>query len=266
MKNSKKNAFDTPLLDVKDLDRALFETTLRLDESNKKLRESEAMRSQLIGNLSHDFRSPVTTLKSYVEYLLSFEHLDEEETFSTLKQMEKKIQTLDYMLNEFFLFTSLDHKEIEYNFEKVHLNTFLISFFNECSQDKKYSERVLRLELSLPDDFTITIDKHLVSILLDNLFTNSLKFSSPGDKITLGNKILDNVPVFFVKDTGMGIKNEDIPKIFDRAYMVSSARNNKYLKGSGLGLSIAKEITKIHNGKIWCESTHGKETTFYIAI
>jgi len=268
--NSNKYSFVKPELSVEDLTKALYAANLKLSETNEKLKKSEQMRSELISNLSHDFRSPITTLRSYVEYLLSFDILDEQEVFTVLNQMNTKILTLDYMMNEFFLFTSLEYSEKAFHFETVIAKKYLEDFFITCKSDKKYIER--KLLFVLPNDllsdfpYQISIDVSMLSILLDNLYTNALKFSKANDTITLSAIYQDNNIIISVSDTGIGIEKNHLNKIFDRTYMVSDSRTPSKNVGCGLGLSISKKIAETHGGKIWCDSTIDVGSTFYISI
>ena len=264
--NFEKASFVKPELTVEDLTKALYAVDLKLSKTNEKLNKSEQLRSELISNLSHDFRSPITTLRSYVEYLLSFDKLDEKEVFTILNQMNTKILTLDYMMNEFFLFTSLEYSERSYHYETVNAKSYLEDFFITCKSDKKYIDRNLVLDLLNDFSYIISIDKIMFSILLDNLYTNALKFSKTSDTITLSATYRDDNMIISVSDTGMGIEKQHLDKIFDRTYMVSDSRTPSKDIGCGLGLSISKKIAETHKGKIWCESTIHKGSTFFISI
>jgi signal transduction histidine kinase len=262
----KKIAFTKPELTVEDLTLALHQANLKLTETNRKLVESEKKRSELMANISHDLRSPITTLQGYVEYLLTFEQLDEQEVFFTLNQMHNKLRSLNYLLNEMLLITSLDSSEERVTLKPIQIRNYLLEFFNSCKVDKKYAQR--RLSLKIPEDFPyfVLLNSEMFVRVLDNLFTNALKYSSPNDEIILETGLHGNEVIISVSDTGIGIDHKYLTLIFERTYMISDSRTPDHSKGCGLGLSIAASIMEKHNGQIWCESTLGRGSTFYLSL
>ncbi len=261
-----KIAFTKPELTVEDLTIALHQANLKLTETNRKLVESEKKRSELLANISHDLRSPITTLQGYVEYLLTFEKLDEEEVFFTLNQMHNKFLTLDYLLNEILLITSLDSSEERVTLQPVQIKNYLLEFFNTCISDKKYSQR--RLSLKIPELFPhyVLLNPKMFLGVLDNLLVNALKFSSENDEIILGAELQGKDIIISVSDTGIGIDHNYLTLIFERTYMISDSRTPAQSMGCGLGLSIAASTMEKHNGRIWCESTLGNGSTFYLSL
>lgn len=262
-----KSLFIKPELTVEELSIALYNVNRKLEKANQQLKESERIRLEMFSNLSHDLRSPITTLRSYVEYLLSFDKLDEKEVFSTLDQMHSKILSLDHLMNELLLIATLDSEtEEQFQFEQIQIGMFLEEFFYFCETDKKYSNRKLTLKVPSNFPYYASIDTKMFSRVLDNLFTNSLKYSSSGDTISLDACCLKNEIIISVADTGIGIIKSNLPFIFDRTFMVSDARTPDSSTGCGLGLSIAQSILEKHQGRIWCESEANKGSTFYISL
>ena len=264
--DTSKTTFTKPELTVEDLSIALHQANLRLTEANRRLVESEKKRSELLANISHDLRSPLTTLQGYVEYLLTFDQLDEQEVFVTLNQMHTKILSLDYLMNEMLLITSLDASNEGFTLEPIQIRTYLLDFYNSCIEDKKYAQR--RLSVHIPEDFPyyVLLNPRMFLRVLDNLFTNALKYSSLNDEILLEAALQGNEVILSVSDTGMGIAPKYLTLIFERTFMISDSRTPEHSKGCGLGLSIAASILAKHNGQIWCESTLGKGSTFYLSL
>lgn len=264
--NSKKIEFKKPELTVEDLTIALHQANLKLTDVNRKLVESEKKRLELMANISHDLRSPITTLQGYVEYLITFEHLDEQEVFFTLNQMHNKLLSLDYLLNEMFLITSLDSSDDNVTLVPIEIGRYLIEFYNSYKDDKKYEQR--RLSLKIPGDFShfVLLNSKMFARVLDNLYTNALKYSSLNDEIVLETGIHGNEVIISVSDTGIGIDSKNLTHVFERTYMISDSRTPEPSKGCGLGLSIAASIVEKHNGKIWCKSTLGKGSIFYVSL
>ena len=264
--NKKKAVFRKPELTVEDLTVALHQANTKLTETNRRLVESEKKRSELLANISHDLRSPIATLRGYVEYLLNFEQFDEQEILLLLNQMHNKFLSLDYLMNEMLLLTSLDCSEEGVKLKPIQIARYLHTYFNSCETDKKYTLR--RLYLKIPEDFPyyVLLDSEMFVRVLDNLFTNALKYSSRNDEIMLEAELRGKEVIISVSDTGIGIDHRNLSLIFERTYMISDSRTPAQLKGCGLGLSIAASIMQKHNGRIWCRSTLGEGSTFYLSL
>lgn len=261
-----KSEFIKPELSVEELSIALYKANQQLTEANKQLKESERMRLELFSNLSHDLRSPLSALRSYVEYLLAFDNIDRNETVTTLNQMHNKLVSIEYMINEMLLLSSLDSKETSFSLVPVSIFQYLADFLISYQSDKKYSERKLLSDIPKDTDTYVLLDVNLFHRALDNIYSNALKFTTPGDSIALSARLSDNEIMISVSDTGIGIQKKHLPHIFKRSYMISEARTPDKGNGYGLGLSITSEIIEKHNGRIWCESTYGKGSTFFISI
>lgn len=262
-----KLPFEKPELSVEELSIALYNSNQRLSEVNRQLKESERSRLEMLSNLSHDLRSPVATIRSYIEYLLSFDTIDENETRSILALINNKVLLLDHLMNELLTITTLDAAtEDSFNFEPVQIGMFLEEFFYSCMADKKYEERALIMKVPSEFPYISSIDTNMFNRVLDNLFNNALKYSSTGDSIILDAYHKEEEVIISVSDTGIGIEASNLTKIFDRTFMVSNARTPGISKGCGLGLSIVQSIVIKHNGRIWCESQLNEGSTFYIAL
>lgn len=265
--NKDKAIFYKPELSVEELSQALYKANQRLLETNNQLEESERMRLELFANLSHDLRSPISTIRSYVEYLLSFDTLDKEEVISTLSQIHTKLLTLDDLMSDLLFMTTLDSCPKEaLSLESVQIGQYLEEFFYSCKEDKKYLDRNLILKIPLSFEYYVNMDTKMFRRVMDNLFTNAQKYSHPGDSILLDASCNGKIVIITVTDTGIGIDEKHIKRIFERTYMVSDARTPDKINRCGLGLSIASSIISKHSGEIWCESILGKGSTFYISL
>ena len=266
IENLRKIEFEKPELSVEDLAIALHQANRKLTDTNKRLIESERKRYELLSNISHDLRSPISSLRGYVEYLLAFQNLDQEEVHKTLEQMHHRLLSLDYLLNEMLLYTRLESAETPIRLKPVQIGPYLKAFFQACRADLRYSQRRLTDRVPDPFPYYTLLDAEMFDRALDNLFTNALKFSSQNDEIILDAAIRNKRILISVKDTGIGIDKKHLSLIFERTYMVSDSRTPQHLKGCGLGLSIVSSIMKKHNGTVHCESTPGKGSTFYLSL
>lgn len=151
-------------------------------------------------------------------------------------------------------------------FEVLDILPFLEEFFCECEIDIKYRERKLEFETRETSPIYVSIDvKHMLRVL-DNLYSNALKYSHEGDCIILKlEKGTDTVSIR-VSDNGIGISPDELDKIFERSYMVDKARTPDSKRGFGLGLSICREIVELHHGSISCTGSLGEGSSFIFTL
>lgn len=258
----KKKSFKKPELSVEDLSHALY-------ESNIKLTNTIQERNEIYANISHDLRSPITAIRSSIEYLQSLENPSKEELSSALNLMSERSLVLEKMINDIFLLTKMDFSTYNLNFVSIPIIPFLEDIFFSYDEDPKYSDRKLILDVDDSFEATVSIDVDNMKRVLDNLFNNALKFSTSGDSITLSAKPSaegDQV-LISIADSGIGISKENLENVFNRSFRVSDARTPNAHQGAGLGLSICKSIVEKHNGTIWCCSEgQDKGSTFIISL
>lgn len=262
----KKNHFSTPELGTEDLSLALYQVSQKLEQSNALLLKNQQQKDMLFANISHDLRSPITALHNSIEYLLSLEDIDKQELFSTLELMERRCAYLERLVNDVFLLSSIQINENMFHYETLELTFLLEEFFFMVSEDNRYHKRDLHLDVAEDFSAMVRIDSKMFLRVLDNLFTNALKYSHDGASIRL-NAFSDSSQVHItVEDTGIGMESEHLDKIFDTSYMIESARTPSATTGTGLGLSIVKAIIEHFQGTIYCESTLGVGSIFHIKL
>jgi len=263
----KKAVFVKPELTVVELSIALYNANQKLEQTNKELVQIQKEQAEVYANISHDLRSPITAIKNSMEYLLTLDTFDSENFLPTINLMHCRVNYLEQLINDVFLLSSIDSSKNNLQFETVNIGMFLEDFFFSCDADRKYSKR--RLYLNVPEDFPylVSIDCRMLLRVMDNLFSNALKYSSDESSITLSViSTQNNTILISVADTGFGIATEHFNIIFDRSYMVSSARTPGQFSGCGLGLAIAKSVIDNHGGNIWCESELGKGSIFKFTL
>ena len=180
--------------------------------------------------------------------------------------MQNRILTLEALINNLFLLTTLENTAIPFHYEPIGIGMFLEDYFFNCEADKKYTERDLILDVPMDMDAVLSIDTAQFTRVLDNLFGNALKNSEDGARSSLSARQNESAVTITVSDTGIGMTPEQCEKVFDRSYMASPARTPSAKTGCGLGLSIVKTIVERHNGTITCSSTSGKGTAFSITL
>ena len=260
-----KKKFEAPKLTTDELSAELVLANLKLAKAHKRLLEEEQARNEMFSSISHDLRSPITAVKNAVELLSNMEEYSPEAVTPLLQLMQGRIDTLEQLINDIFLLVSLDNHCEPMKLELVPLLYFLEDFFFSREADQCYRERKLLLDVPEDLDVSVQIEPHSFIRVLDNLFTNALKYSNTGDSICLRAACKEDEVLISVCDTGIGIPPEDTEKVFERCYRVEKARTPG-VSSTGLGLAITRSIVKQFSGKIWCESTLGEGSTFTISL
>ncbi|MDO5521631.1 MAG: HAMP domain-containing sensor histidine kinase [bacterium] len=266
MEQTTKGTFVTPELTVDELSKALYNVTQSLQQSNELLLKSQEQQEEFFSNISHDLRSPIAALRSSVEYLQTYKDLDFNECMQIYAIMMKKITYMEQMINDIFLLSTLETKQRKLHLVDLPIGDFLEDYFFTCKQDPTYND--CDLHFTPPKDlpFLVRIDTALLVRVLNNLFTNAIKYSEGIPYIELSAILYQSDKVLVtVEDHGIGIATENLNRIFDRSYMVSTARSPS-AAGNGLGLSIAKSIVQLHDGSIWCKSKQGKGSSFCFTL
>jgi len=240
------------------LEDALFQANMELSLANEKMNRQEKERMELFRNLSHDLRAPMTALASSIGLMREKKDMDEKERDELLELMSRRLKNLNAMLDEIFLLGKMENPEQRLELEEIDAAALLEEFFFSCEADVKYEERELKLELPEDMQCMVRVDPQKMVRVLDNLFTNALRYSKTGDEILLSAKITEcgRKLEIMVKDTGIGILPEDLPHVFERSYRADRSRTPGD-GGHGLGLAIAKSIMDRHGGRIWCVSKVG---------
>lgn len=263
----KKQDFKKPELSVRELTNALYEATKTLNETNQRLLKEQKEKEEIFANISHDLRSPITVISNSIEYLLSFEELDPDVLKQSLLLMKTKSEYLKRLIEDVFLLSSLECNLKELHREELPIIQYLEEYYYGIEADPTYADRALSIQLPADYESIVSIDPKLFERVLDNLFSNALKFSFQGDSIRLRASINKDASycIIQVSNTGIGISPNDLPYIFNRTYKADAARSPGADKGCGLGLAIAQSILKQQEGTIQCES-QGKETAFTITL
>ena len=247
------------------------ELSKKLIEANNKLKESERQRTEMIENISHDLRAPLTAIRSTIDYCIQktadgVDPLTEDEAGAMLKVLDSRVKTLEVLVKDLYLLTCIDSGREEFRFRNIPLAQFLEEYFYAAEIDDKYTD--YNLVMDIPDNMeaSVSVDVSKISRVLDNLFTNACKYSDKGSRITLGAGIENERTFFYVEDNGWGIPEDSVPHVFDRTYKVSNARTPNEDTSSGLGLAITKSIVMQHGGEIKCDSKLGKGSRFTVFL
>ena len=221
------------------------------------LRRLENMRSQFVANVSHELKTPLTSIKGFAETLRMVE--DEETRTKFLDIIDKEVDRLGRLINDTLVLSKLESDtQNEEEFLPNNIIEDVIIAVEEMAKNKntKIIEHCTNNELLLGD-----VDKFQQLII--NLVENAIKYSGENSTVIINSYSENGEYVLSVKDNGIGIPEEDIPRIFERFYRVDKSRKGE---GTGLGLAIVKHIVNLFNGKIEVKSKLGERTEFIITI
>ena len=228
--------------------------------------KEERERRLFVSNVSHELRTPLTSVKSYLEAL------DEGALYDPvapdfIKVSLDETNRMMRMVTDLLHLSRIDNTTSQLDVELINFTAFITFILNRFDKMRSQDdEKKYELVRDYPiNSVWIEIDTDKMTQVIDNILNNAIKYSPDGGKITVSMKTTDDQMILSIKDQGLGIPKQDLPKIFDRFYRVDRARSRAQ-GGTGLGLAITKEIIKQHNGFIWAKSEYGKGSTFTIVL
>ncbi|HHX77412.1 MAG TPA: cell wall metabolism sensor histidine kinase WalK, partial [Firmicutes bacterium] len=226
--------------------------------------ELKRNRQEFVTNVSHELKTPLTTIKSYVETLLNGAMENKETCFTFLNVVASETDRMVRLVKDLLVLSRLDYRQLRWHLEEGNLEEIL----RETARDIQFSFSQTNspvLEINIPVLPAVTIDRDKVKQVLSNILSNAFKYT-PGDgKITLTAFPEKREIVICVKDTGPGIPPDDTERVFERFYRVDKARSRQ-LGGTGLGLAIAKKLVEAHGGRIWLESRLNQGTSVFFTL
>lgn len=252
-------------VEIRELTQRLNEINVKLDEAFQQIRRQESTRRELVANISHDLRTPMSSIKAFVAAIQDGVVQDEETYTRYLRTISLETERLDELIQQLFQLSLLDSGAIEINRERVNIDDLLLTVLEH--EQIHLEQKGLTVDVDIPKRLpAIYIDRSYFQQVLYNLIDNAIRYSPEGGRIEITVSVLnDGKLTIAIKDHGMGIAKEDLPYIFERTYRVEKSRNQKY-GGSGLGLAIAKTIVERHEGNLTVSSEQGKGSEFSILL
>lgn len=224
----------------------------------------ERMRTDFVANVSHELRTPLTTIKGFVETLLEGAMEDPVTCKRFLEIINTESNRLAQLISDLLSLSEIEAQKqplVREVFSLAELIYETLEIFNMSFQKKS-----LQLQLSLPENLPkIAADRGKIGQVLINLIDNAIKYTQGGQTVTISVRQEGESLVTCVADTGPGIPQEALPRIFERFYRVDTARSRE-MGGTGLGLAIVKHIIEAHGGKVWVISEWGQGSRFYFAL
>ena len=227
------------------------------------IRKLENIRRDFVANVSHELKTPLTSIKGFVETLLDGALDDKENNRNFLKIIQDHAQRLDNLVNDLLSLSYLESREIKLEKSSFNLkqqvNEVILGF--RAQLEKKD----IQIKNELSNDTLVIADKNRLEQVVINLIDNAIKFNKEKGMIRIFCETQDNKLKVILEDSGFGIPEKDIARIFERFYRVDKARSRQ-MGGTGLGLSIVKHIIELHNGSVGVESTEGLGSKFWFTL
>lgn len=251
--------------EIQELCRDLELMRLKLKGSIHTQLKYEDNRKLLISSISHDLKTPVTSIKGYVEGLLDGIAHTPEKREKYLTTIYSKALQVDTMIDDLLLYAKLDMNQIPFNFERTDVEKFLEDGLLESEYELEQSGIKLSFTSELKERRRILLDRERMRRVIMNILDNSRKYMDKElGKISVFTRETQTSLIIELRDNGSGIPEKDVPQIFERFYRSDTARSE--IKGSGLGLAIAKQIVEGHEGRIWAVSHRDEGTSIMISL
>ena len=254
-----KDEFSELCQDFEEMRRRLKEST-----EEKSLKEKE--NRELISNISHDLKTPITAVKGYVEGIMDGVADTPEKMDRYVRTIYNKTNEMDHLINELTFYSKIDTNRIPYTFSKLNVE----DYFEDCSEEVGLELETRGIELVYANyvekDVMVIADGEQIRRVIHNIISNAIKYmDKPKGIIQIRIKDVGDFIQIEIEDNGKGIGPKDLPYIFDRFYRTDVSRNSSK-GGSGIGLSIVKKILEDHGGKVWATSRLGIGTIMYFVL
>ena len=235
----------------------------RLKESTEEKNLIEKENKELISNISHDLKTPITAVKGYIEGIM-------DGVADTPEKMDRYVRTIynktNHLINELTFYSKIDTNRIPYTFSKLNVE----DYFADCAEEVGLELETRGIELVYANyvekDVMVIADGEQIRRVIHNIISNAIKYmDKPKGIIQIRIKDVGDFIQIEIEDNGKGIGPKDLPYIFDRFYRTDVSRNSSK-GGSGIGLSIVKKILEDHGGKVWATSRLGIGTIMYFVL
>lgn len=253
-----------------DKERERFELEIRqknvqLEKANRELKQLDRLKSDFVDSVSHDIRSPLNSVRESIALILDgVVDTTQEKGKKVLEIAQRSIERLTKMINDLLDFSKLERGKMRLYIEPCDIQVLVdesIATLKSLADKKK-----LKLEFKPKEDFPkVACDGDRIVQVFTNLIGNAIKFTPEQGTISVHTEANDDHVKIIFEDTGPGIKQEDLGRIFARFEQVKGADSGG-VKGTGLGLAICKELVKLHHGQIWAESEIGKGSRFIVSL
>ena len=247
-----------------NLGKIVEDKTSQLKQSYEENMKIEKDKQNFVLNISHDLRSPLFIVQGYIDAIVNGIVTEKEDVDRYLKRVQIKTQYLNRLIGDLFLISRLETNKIKFKFDKLNLIQLIKQVVIDMNLEANKKDIQLEMSLEL-EEFIIEGDQNRLQQVIQNVVINSIKYTPSDGKVkVLIVEYSKKDIIFEVRDNGIGIKEEELPIVFNRYY---KSKKMEYSEDStGLGLFIAKEIVEKHKGSIWIESVFGEGTSVFIRL
>ena len=238
----------------------------RLRDSNAEKEAYDKENKELISNISHDLKTPITAIKGYVEGIMDGVADTPEKQEKYIRTIYNKANDMERLINELTFYSKIDTNRIPYTFDRINVN----AYFADCVEELSLELEEQNIELAyfnyVDEDVQVIADAEQIKRVINNIVSNSIKYiDKPKGYINIRVKDVGDFVQVEIEDNGKGIATKDLPLIFNRFYRTDASRNSSK-GGSGIGLSIVKKIIEDHGGKVWATSKENTGTVMYFVL
>lgn len=252
--------------EIGELFQSFEEMRSKLNQSIELQLKYEENRKLLLSNISHDLKTPITSIKGYVEGIQDGIANSPEKMDRYIKTISKKANDMDVMIDELFLFSKLDLKKIPFEFQVIDIISYIEECVEEMSFEYEKEGMTIHFQHNQHSPVYAIVDVEKLMRVFTNIIGNSVKYKEKDSGVVnISVQPNEDWIEVIIKDNGPGISKGDLPFIFDQFYRADLSRNH-HKGGSGIGLAIARHIIEEHGGKIWVESEVNDGTEIHFTL
>jgi len=256
---SRRININTGGVEIDELAANMNQMAMKLDQDFRRIKRMEKVRSEFLGNVTHELKTPISSISGYIETLLEGAIKDENVNIGFLERALENVQRLEELVTDLVEISRIETGELQMNYDYFNIYN-LLKDIHKDAQQRNSNKKNIKINLEVPDKKLFVYgDKGRL-----NLLSNAMRYTDQGH---IRIKVLrrDNELVFSIIDTGIGISRKSINRIFERFYRADKARDRRK-GGTGLGLAISKHIIEAHGSNIYVDSLEGKGSTFSFGI
>ncbi len=233
-----------------------------LKKANRELKKLDRMKDEFLQNVSHELRTPMTAMLTTMRVIK--DAIEDERLKELLEINERSTWRLNRLVGDLLDFGRIDRGTMELNLQPVDMRSLIRDVMADIQSyaDARRLNVEFKLEKSLP---RVVVDKDSMYKVVSNMLNNAIKFNEEGGRIVVEISAGDGFVKVSVEDSGIGIDEKDLDKVFDRFYQVDGSTKRKY-PGTGIGLALTKKLVEMHGGKVWAESKQGEWTRFIFTL